>query len=247
MNNTVEDKEKIDLFLSLFRDLENKLVSIANLDYEDYVSYSRALNHIHSLELDPIIAVDENYSFLKKAGDLRNILSHNNDVCIPADNFLSRFKKIVSLVTKKTDAYTICNKKIIYTKRDMSVVTTMKMMESQSLSHLPILDDQYTVKGVFSRSTIFDYLSINNRIAIDIKNMQIKDFYPVIKIDGHLNESFIFVKKSDDISSLYQMMKKKEKHGKNISLLFVTEHGNENEKLEGIISLADFKVVIEIE
>ena len=113
MNNTVEDKEKIDLFLSLFRDLENKLVIIANLDYEDYVSYSRALNHIHSLELDPIIAVDENYSFLKKAGDLRNILSHNNDVCIPADNFLSRFKKIVSLVTKKTDAYTICNKKII--------------------------------------------------------------------------------------------------------------------------------------
>ena len=247
MNNTVEDKEKIDLFLSLFRDLENKLVMIANLDYEDYVSYSRALNHIHSLELDPIIAVDENYSFLKKAGDLRNILSHNNDVCIPADNFLSRFKKIVSLVTKKTDAYTICNKKIIYTKRDMSAVTTMKMMESQSLSHLPILDDQYTVNGVFSRSTIFDYLSINNRIAIDIKNMQIKDFYPVIKVDGHLNESFIFVKKSDDISSLYQMMKKKEKHGKNISLLFVTEHGNENEKLEGIISLADFKVVIEIE
>ena len=59
MNNTVEDKEKIDLFLSLFRDLENKLVMIANLDYEDYVSYSRALNHIHSLELDPIIAVDE--------------------------------------------------------------------------------------------------------------------------------------------------------------------------------------------
>ena len=49
MNNTVEDKEKIDLFLSLFRDLENKLVMIANLDYEDYVSYSRALNHIHSL------------------------------------------------------------------------------------------------------------------------------------------------------------------------------------------------------
>ena len=34
------------------------------------------------------------YEFLKTASDLRNILSHRNNVCVPSEEFLKKFKKI---------------------------------------------------------------------------------------------------------------------------------------------------------
>ena len=114
--------DEINRFLSNFKKLESELVKLSSLD-DDYISFSRALSNVYQRKINDVVSDEDNYDILKQASDLRNILSHNNDVCIPADNFLSRFKKIVSLVTKKTDAYTICNKKIIV-KRIVTDVST---------------------------------------------------------------------------------------------------------------------------
>lgn len=85
--------DKKEEFLTIFRELEEEIVKISGLD-EGYISFNRALNEIHSKRLDPIIASDDAYEFLKSALDLRNILSHRNDVAEPTDIFLERFKKL---------------------------------------------------------------------------------------------------------------------------------------------------------
>lgn len=238
----MSDKEnKIYSFLELFKELELKLVSICNID-DEYVSYSRALNTIHFKHLDPTIDDDKNYTVLKQAGDLRNILSHNNDILIPSDNFLFKFNKIASKILSNKTAYDISNKKIIYVKQNYLVKSILDIFENNKLTHLPIVNDDLICKGVFSRSTFFDYIYLHKTEEIDIKNMYVSSFYEVTKLDSHLNEEFVFVSRYDQIRDLYQRIVNKQSFKKNIGLFIVTEHGSSDEKIIGLITMADFNL-----
>lgn len=60
------EKERIDTFLSSFKELEKTLIILSGLQ-DDYVSFSRALNVIYKEKSNPLISKRENYEFLKTA------------------------------------------------------------------------------------------------------------------------------------------------------------------------------------
>ena len=229
-------------FLELFKKVESKIVSICNLDDDDFIPYSRALNHIHAKMSDPIISNDRNYAILKKAGDLRNLLSHNHDLCVPTKTFFDTFKKLADRLVNDDNIYSICNKKIIYVKSTYTLKTCINLFLQNKLTHLPILNDEHQVKGVLSRNSIFDYICLHKDTPFSIEHMEVKDFYEVSKLDLHQNERFIFVSRNTSIRECYQKLITKEVHGKSTALFFLTEHGLAQEKLIGIVTMADFTI-----
>ena len=86
------EEERIDCFLTVFKDLEKELVRISRLK-DDYISFSRALNHIYYNRMNPVVSQRDCYDFLKTASDLRNILSHENDVCAPSEKFPAHLQR----------------------------------------------------------------------------------------------------------------------------------------------------------
>lgn len=232
----IED-ERIDTFLTKFKELEKELLAIAKLK-DDYVSFSRALNHIYYNRLNPIIADRDVYDFLKTASDLRNILSHENDVCIPSEKFLNKFIKIATSIISPYSCYDVCTKDVAYASLGMRIKDVMKIMEDDLLTHLPILDNEKRVVGVFSRSSFFDLVKNNPSLTID-EELTVYDFQAVIGLDDHLNESFYFVSKNMNIRRAFEMIIKKKAHDKIVGLLLVTENGKKDEALLGVITLTD--------
>lgn len=235
-------KEIVDEFLNIFKQLENKVVTICELE-DDFISYSKAINHIHAKNLDPIIFNDNNFIILKQAGDLRNMLSHNQDVCLPTTSFFYTFKKIALKIINTQDIYSICNKKIIYVTKDFKMKVVFDLFVKNHLSHLPILDENRMIKGIISRNSIFDYIYLNNLEGIDLKRLCVKDFYQVSDIESHLNESYLFVSKNDNIRETYVKLINKSEHSKTVSMLLITQNGLKNEKLLGVLTIADFNKV----
>lgn len=232
------EKERIDSFLSAFRELENHVLSIAKIRDDGHVSFSRALNDIYYQRKNPYVCDYGNYDFLKTCADLRNILSHENDVCAPSESFLSRFLSLKEKIIHPLTCYGIASKKIVSCKMDDSLFSVLKMMEYRSLSHIPVLDPDGTVQGIFSRSTIFDYVSMNEELENPSK-MTIRDFEEFLPLDAHLNERFLFVSKYDKVDHIYPELFKSREHEKNLSLILVTEHGRSTERLLGIVTLTD--------
>lgn len=232
------DNERIECFLTNFKELENKLLSIAKIREEGFVSFSRALNDIYYGRKNSVLSVYENYDFLKTCSDLRNILSHENDVCAPKEEFLSHFLSLKESICHPVTCYQICTKKIYSCKESDSLFQTLKLMEYHSLSHLPVLDDDGCACGVFSRETLFDFTSMNEGIVCD-QDTTISLFSEFLPFEEHLNERFLFVSKNERIDTLYPLLLKQKEHQKRVSLLFVTEHGRRGEKLLGIISVTD--------
>ena len=231
------EEERKEAFLSDFKELENELLSLAKIKDEGHVSFSRALNTIYYSRLHPVLSVYENYDFLKTASDLRNILSHENDVCAPSEEYLKKFHNLKEKICHPLSCYDIATKKIFTCYLHDTLSYLLPRMAKNSLSHIPIVDEERHVLGIFSRSTLFDYLCLSKEKDYSLES-KVSQFEEVTGINSHLNESFTFVSRYQKVDQVYSYLKR-EAHAKNLGLLLVTEHGNKNEKLLGVITLTD--------
>lgn len=234
----MNELDRIDSFLTAFKELENELVSIAQISTYGHVSFSKALNEIYYQRKHPLIAQYDNYDFLKTASDLRNILSHENHICAPSQEYLDKFLLLKESIIHPLTCNKIATTKIHSCKKSDYLKDILKMMEYYSLSHVPVLDEDGCVQGVFSRSTIFDYVSMNESFAYDEK-ITIGDFEEVLGLEDHLNETFLFVSVHDRVDKIFTHLFKNKEHDKNVALLLMTRNGRPGEKLLGIITSTD--------
>ena len=231
------DEERIDAFLTSFKELEKELIYISRLK-DEYVSFSRALNQIYYNRMNPVVAQRDCYDFLKTASDLRNILSHENDVCSPSAAFLERFDKICHAILSPYNCFEVCTKDVATCRLSTGIFEAMKRMDEGGLTHLPVLDEKDEVLGVFSRSTLFDYSLERNNVTID-ETYTIQDLKDFIGIESHRNEDFFFVSRRMSVLAAFNMTLKKKAHDKQVGLLLVTENGKKSEKLLGVITAID--------
>ena len=232
------EQEKQDAFLSAFKDLESELKTLVKAREEEHVTFSKALNQVYYQKLDPVISDYEIYDFLRSASELRNMLSHENNIAYPSDEFLKKFQSIVKEIKQPLTCSDIMSHTIISLRKEETLHSAMKKMEEHSLSHLPILDHHNKVLGVFSRSTIFDYLSSYHKLP-EKSELTILDFQEFTPTSQHKNDAFLYVAPNAKVKSVYSYLHKRE-HEKDLVMLLVTKNGNREDPLVGVITLSDF-------
>ena len=224
-------------FLYLFKELEEKLLEASNLKGCFY-GFSRCLDECRNKKTIPLLRANKIYNFLRNASDLRNMLSHQNDVCLVTNSFLSEFKNIVEEILNPLDVYDICTKKdkIVYSQLGFPVLDVIDLMVENHLSHIPVLDKGRVI-GVFSQATFFMNAYNNRRLKVD-ETFLIKDYIKLGEY-GTLAENFKFISKDLKAYKLLQYLYKTDVTQKRTSVLFITEHGNSNEELLGLITPID--------
>lgn len=232
----MSDQERIEQFLTLFKELESEVLKINGDTADEYVNFSRALNNVYHLKKNEILADYENYSFFKTCAEVRNLLSHQNDVCVPTQGLINQLSFLLKEIVSPLSIYEVCTKNVVFTTSEQTVREAMERMEKQGLSHLPILDKDHRVKGVFSRSSIFDYLLKHDSFSL---SMKIQELGEVTKLGQHQNEAFLLSSKNAKISTLYTVLSKREKTEKKAVLVLVTEHGRIEEELLGVATISD--------
>ena len=233
--------EKEIYFLKLFTELEEYLRVTYHKGEYSYTGFVTKLYQIKKSKENMIINNNHNFDVLKQAAQMRNIISHNNDVLIPSDKFLKEFKEIVEKITKPLTVRQIMTK-----YNDLKTVTlkttigdTVELLKKSGFSTIPVIENDELV-GIFTEKSLFDYLSLTKSKSVN-KGMKMSEIIEAIDLNNHPRKYYDFISVNLNIYDAYQLFNKDVKQRREMLLLLVTENGKEGEHLLGIVALRDLE------
>lgn len=183
------------------------------------------------------------YEDLKKYARLRNAIVHNPDqriadpIAEPHDAIVQQYQELLDKVVRPElalDKLAIPIDKLYTITPNTNILKAMKIMNENLYTHLPVMEKRKFI-GVFSDSTIFDYIVKYQGAVIDEK-LAIRDLGDVIQIQNHASEAFLFVNKDITVIEVEDIFRKGFKDNKKIAVIFITDGGTEAGRILGLIT-----------
>lgn len=212
---------------SVITRLISELTHSGNRAYEDYgrkLNMIRVLRNslVHELDMNAEQLVDVSDETIKFLQNLIDMITHP----LTAIDIATKFKDLCYIPIAEEEAL---------------LVDLVKRMRQKGFSQLPVLNSKFQLCGVFSANVLFDYV---NRTQGDIQNATLKDVLPLIPIDKHFSETYMFVNADMNVRDLLDKLTVAfERNDKN-AMVFVTQSGMEREPLLGIIVESDLAKAI---
>jgi CBS domain-containing protein len=184
-------------------------------------------------------AVTSNFDALKKFAEFRNIDAHSNHMAPyfaqPHEDIVSLIEKIADEIDPKIKAFACAIKldQIFGAQLTDNAKAIIKHMIAEVFTHVPILDENGILTGVFSESSVFNYFGSHNEIILD-DTIAISEFEDFVHIGGRPNEMFSFVSRQELLVSVKEQFVTERQ--KRLGAIFITENGSPAEKLLGLLT-----------
>ena len=221
--------------ISIFRELCNKFEDLVRIKYK--VKDEEGAFYILSNQKE-YKKFEKDINLIRK---IRNLLSHGEckvegKVAIEInENIIEKLKEIISLLENPPLVTSRYISEMFVVDLEEKLENLIKTMNEKKISHVPVLDKDKKLVGVFSENTIFSKLSEDEIIEIG-KEYKVKDYEKYIKLENHSSEYFDFIKRNEELASAQNLFNKSIKKDKKLVMLFVTENGKKTEKILGIIT-----------
>ena len=221
--------------ISIFRELCNKFEDLVRIKYK--VKDEEGAFYILSNQKE-YKKFEKDINLIRK---IRNLLSHGEckvegKVAIEInENIIEKLKEIISLLENPPLVASRYITEMFVVDLEEKLENLIKTMNEKKISHVPVLDKDKKLVGVFSENTIFSKLSEDEIIEIG-KEYKVKDYEKYIKLENHSSEYFDFIKRNEELASAQNLFNKSIKKDKKLVMLFVTENGKKTEKILGIIT-----------
>ena len=175
--------------------------------------------------------------------NLRNSLAHiekynNEDNFVIKASLIKFLKNEIEDIKKPLLAIDICRpiNEVIYASINDCLIPLIDKMINEGYSHIPILSNGVLV-GVFSENSIFNSLYLTGSNLLN-ESTKVSEYLPFIDIDKHSSRYFLFVSKDIKVDNLYELFNIS-KQKKKLAMIFVSEHGKQDENVLGIITSYD--------
>ena len=221
--------------ISIFRELCNKFEDLVRIKYK--VKDEEGAFYILSNQKE-YKKFEKDINLIRK---IRNLLSHGEckvegKTAIEInENIIEKLKEIISLLENPPLVASRYITEMFVVDLEEKLENLIKAMNEKKISHVPVLDKDKKLVGVFSENTIFSKLSEDEIIEIG-KEYKVKDYEKYIKLENHSSEYFDFIKRNEELASAQNLFNKSIKKDKKLVMLFVTENGKKNEKILGILT-----------
>ena len=221
--------------ISIFRELCNKFEDLVRIKYK--VKDEEGAFYILSNQKE-YKKFEKDINLIRK---IRNLLSHGEckvegKTAIEInENIIEKLKEIISLLENPPLVASRYITEMFVVDLEEKLENLIKAMNEKKISHVPVLDKDKKLVGVFSENTIFSKLSEDEIIEIG-KEYKVKDYEKYIKLENHSSEYFDFIKRHEELASAQNLFNKSIKKDKKLVMLFVTENGKKTEKILGIIT-----------
>jgi len=228
-------------FLDLFKKLEKYLRVQYNQGDYSYSGFMSTLYKIKKQNKNPLISNKYNFDMLQQASQIRNIISHNNDIIIPSEKFLNDFKTVVNKICEplRVENIMVRYSKLKTAGLDTRISKVIHMLKEYGYNTIPIVEGNQLL-GVFTEKSVYDYLSIHKNETIS-KDMQIKDIIEAIDLNNDPRKYFEFISRDASIREAYECFTKDLKSRRELLLLLVTDEGEIDQRLLGIVALRDIE------
>ena len=190
------------------------------------------------------------FTYLMSLRMARNVLTHNpmlndkplvtlNEGVIPfLDDVIERIKKLPTATN-----ILIPRANVFYASRSDAIHGIVDKMLEKVFSHVPVLDSDDRVIGVFSESTMLEMSKVGIQ---DGGNATLGDVSQFLPCDKHTAEVFRFVPKNDPIAHLRHLCAEALGKSERIGMFFVTENGKKDEPMLGILTVWDIAGVSDV-
>ena len=234
--NKVNELEIQSNFLDVFKQLEKFLRLESKFDFDES-SYKRNIES----STNRIVRNLENKDILLIAGKIRNLIVHNNKVVFPSQTFLSNFEQLVQKIIhpKLVTEVMIPTNQCVIAKPHQTFFEVSNLMKINRITTVPILENDKVV-GVFSETTLFQTLvDSEGNIIYSLKESRFREFMDKFGLESNTYFSFKFVNRNSNVYDCLDYFEKGYNEYKRLELIFVTENGNPNESLLGLVSIFD--------
>ena len=116
-----------------------------------------------------------------------------------------------------------------------SVKGTLGKMIELSIGHVPVLDENKKVSGVFTAFSLLSIMADRKGEPLS-ENFSFTDAKKYIRLDLHDSEVYSFAEKNLYVDELKNIFEKTYSGGKRLAMVFITSNGKEDGKLLGTIS-----------
>lgn len=228
-------------FLRNYKRLEALLEEKYNLDSGSNNS-SSIIRYYHELRKSYSARDKQRAVKLDSCRTIRNMLSHEDvlDAITVSDEYImflsDEIKRIVNPITALQVAVKI--DKAFTCSLDDEVRKVMEVMVKRGFSHVPVIDEQGYLIGVFSQKIVFHRLYAEGDIGSDEKAI-IKTFEKYLPISAHISENYVFVSANETIDKITRVFEESRGQKNKIGLIFVTKEGKPAEKILGFITPYD--------
>lgn len=220
------------LFLDLYKQLEDAL--------EDKYRHARrkCSSLVFEFTKDPESAPVRDK--LNVCRELRNVLTHNANlqgvpVAEPSIPLVEAMQEVLDFVRRPPLALEFATKgeQVMKASSHQKVLRVMEVMDKNGFSHIPVMDDG-VFRGVFSSGVIMRYLLASKGKGITAETT-IGDLQEYIAVEKHA-ENYEFVAKDTSYLTVRNMFETVKGRNQRVSVIFITEHGKQDQKLLGVLT-----------
>ena len=166
------------------------------------------------------------------------IVSLNSGVVPFLDDVISCIKKLptaANILIPRCDVFS-CS-------LDDTISSVVDVMLKNVYSHVPVLDGNGRVVGVFSESTL---LEMSKSGIGCVAGKRIRDIAEFLPLERHAADVFRFVPRNDPIAHLRYFCAEALENRERIGMIFVTANGRPDESLFGILTVWDIAGVSDV-
>ena len=222
----------VETFLDLYRTLE-----------EDLKEYYAGRKLKYSTPVYEYMNKDgrRHYDEIDLCREIRNILSHHpyfeGDMpLIPSEKLIGSLRQIIYEVENPVTAIKIATplSELVTAAYNDAASSLLFKMEKRGFSHVPVIDNNGVLTGVFSVGAVFEYIRSRRDVAIDsVLLSDMKDFLPP---NVHRSERYLFCEPGATLSEVKGMFRSTGPKQRRVAAVFVTKTNDERSALRGMIT-----------
>ncbi|MBQ8082868.1 MAG: CBS domain-containing protein [Clostridia bacterium] len=176
--------------------------------------------------------------------EVRNLIQHKDvevkgkEAIYVDEVLMDALREIIGLVQHPETVGDICTRDLMTAGLSTPVKEVIDRMLDSSFSHIPVLDEQGKLLGIFSENTIFTRVAKEGLGALTESDC-VRDFKPYLDIRDHVRDSFAFIAEGVATEQAVEQFKHRDKQGRRLAMLVVTRHGDPSEKVLGVLTPYD--------
>lgn len=224
-----------EIYIEKYKELEAAVRAEYNISEHDSISFY--LGHKTKYK-----KYQEDIAYCQK---IRNFYAHNGKIpdgvnqsfaIEPNDCMLEFISKLIDDIKSRKKCLEVAVRlnKVYWCKPSHNVRTAIRMMREGGFTHVPILEGGRVV-GMFDELSVINYLSDteSGEISPDLKFSQIEKY---VLFGSRQQKGFVFISKDTYAEELREQIDLAYANGNRIKMAFVTQNGNPEEQLLGIIT-----------
>lgn len=176
--------------------------------------------------------------------EVRNLIQHKDvevkgkEAIYVDEVLMDALREIIRLVQHPETVGDVCTRDLVTADLSTPVKKVMDRMLDSSFSHIPVLDGQGKLLGIFSENTIFTRVAKEGMGALAETDC-VRDFKPYLDIRDHVRDSFAFIAEGVATEQAVEQFKHRDKQGRRLAMLVVTRHGDPSEPVVGVLTPYD--------